>query len=253
MNAQTTLTAPAASDTLAAAVAAREAATAALGAYNAHVLACPCCLPDSPGHSCADGRTLAWAAQDACNAAADAHVAHAPLGSLVACPGSDRPQAPWRVTGLTSDGSRYRIICNPDGTGDHVLEAVPAEQVTPLAYVRVPAEWQAELGMPPVRFTAAAWLAAVSWTDEDSRRTGVEQDEYSRCCDVLATADWTATGRVPARAIEFPIDWWSRDTLPESQCGYEPEPDEGRLRLSADADEQGRPVLTVSLPEPGEG
>jgi hypothetical protein len=108
-------------------------------------------------------------------------------------------------------------------------------------------EMAKELFEWPVLLTAAAWNDCVTWTDEDSERTGsYGQSETGRLWDVL----WMATPvvrrqRVPAQ--DFQLYRVSRDARPGEDGEVEAEL--VTLKVTGSFHDDGTPLLVISLPE----
>ncbi|WP_433367860.1 hypothetical protein [Streptosporangium sp. CA-115845] len=166
-----------------------------------------------------------------------------------------------RSTVQGSWGTSYTIVRNigrvRDTTQDVVLTGVRIECITPAqddprltgrrnradgTLIEISQVLRAELGFLPVTFTTAAWTDTVAWTDEDTARTGIPQDEEGRLLTVLAMAPRVARDVRHDRPVTFSLFRYSRDDVDGSDL----EALKTRLQLNLDYDDGL--VFTISLP-----
>jgi hypothetical protein len=97
----------------------------------------------------------------------------------------------------------------------------------------------------PVALTRAVWADCVAWTDADTAETGAYQDQDGRLFDVLYMSrialDRVRGGEAVAALHSVPrhkpFDEDAEDAIP---LVY--------LRVVVEADDGGRPCITISLP-----
>ncbi len=114
------------------------------------------------------------------------------------------------------------------------------------ALVAVPEAIAHEAGFRyPVALTRAVWLDCVKWTDEDTRRTGMPQDEAGRLWDALWMTKHAIRragpddDRVRVRLVRV-----SREQAPPAdEDGYEP-PEVGLWAVVGPGDD-AEPVITL--------
>lgn len=95
----------------------------------------------------------------------------------------------------------------------------------------------------PVAYTAATYAQCIQWTEEDTRRRGVHQDQAGREWDVL----WMLSMAVKSGQLEgngglFGLYVVSRE------AGQSKSPRLVQLRAVCGPGDHGEPVLTVMLP-----
>lgn len=96
----------------------------------------------------------------------------------------------------------------------------------------------------PVALTRAAWEDCVAWSDEDTRRKGVPQDEAGRLWDVLWMTRF-AIRRRPGSA-DAPQVRVLLHRVPRDGSGTRPRLVE--LRAECHGGDAGEPVVTIMLP-----
>lgn len=137
----------------------------------------------------------------------------------------------------------------PDGPlfteADLIDSYTRADMLADGGLVEPPAEDVAEAGFRiPLAFTQAAWLDAVAWSEEDSRRQKVPQDESGRLWDVLNLAKF-ALRALTARRVEAVLF----EVYRVPRGGRARMPKKTRLKLHLGPGDENEPVITIMLPE----
>ncbi|WP_203338602.1 DUF6573 family protein [Nocardioides limicola] len=104
----------------------------------------------------------------------------------------------------------------------------------------------------PVLLTAAAWTDCVAWTDEDSERTGAYgQSETGRLWDVLWMTYVAVKGlmRNADRPGQVKVELYRIPNETVELLDGEPQPEKVELKVVVTVDDNGAPVLLISLPE----
>ncbi|MEU3169393.1 hypothetical protein [Streptosporangium sp. NPDC006930] len=257
-NQTTTPVEPVTTDLRTPALTARTTANATRAAWAAHARVCRI------GQTllCVECELLGTAFSSAAAAARAAYEAYAPAGSTVTYHGTKtQHHGPgWTVCGVThcSCGTAYTIVRNTGHAQDDVLSGVHIEWITPSqddvrrtdrrsradaladgTLIDVPQALRAEIGFPLVAFTVAAWADTVTWTDEDTTRTGIPQNEDDRLLDVLAMARTVVRTVRHDKPVVFSLSRYPRSGID----GFDFEASKALLRLSL---EDG-PAFTISL------
>ncbi|MEE6260982.1 DUF6573 family protein [Plantactinospora sonchi] len=92
-----------------------------------------------------------------------------------------------------------------------------------------------------VALTDAVWETCVAWTDEDTARKGVPQDETRRLWDVVWVASRAAKASRGTNRVAFEI----ARVLTE---GDETAPQAVQLEAIVGPGDDGEPVVTIQLP-----
>jgi hypothetical protein len=93
----------------------------------------------------------------------------------------------------------------------------------------------------PVALTAAAWADCVAWTDADTRRTGVPQDQTGRLWDVLNMARF-AFRRASGNSDRAVVELYRVPTQGRRS------PQRVRLIAQCGPGDQAEPVITIMQP-----
>lgn len=215
----------------AAALDARNTVEQVVDARDTHTATCATC--ELRPWECPTGRPLQKAVLDAAQHAWEAFAAYLPAGTVVTYTGSkaDLRGPGWTIDGGTQGacGIRYDIA-----RGAETLSWVRLESIAVDPYVTVPEAITREIGLCPVRLTAAAWADCVAWPGG-----GGYQDEEGRLWDVIVRCHQAARGLTPGGWQRFAL--WR---VPFDGSSVEAVETELRVRLERDGD---GPVLTIDL------
>ncbi len=156
------------------------------------------------------------------------------LGQTAPIPG---PAPPAPADRLAPDGPLF--------TAEDLIDAYTrADMIADGGLVEPPAKDAAEAGFRiPLAFTRAAWLDAVAWTDEDSKRQ-TYQDESGRLWDVLNLAK-LALRALTARRVDAVVF----EVYRVPRGGRARMPKKTRLKLHLGPGDENEPVITIMLPE----
>lgn len=96
----------------------------------------------------------------------------------------------------------------------------------------------------PVALTAAAWGKCVAWSEAETEKTGVPQDESGRLWDVVWMASCAARRHrhAPADRVAFEVLRVPRGRRRATRCA---------LVLHIGPGDDGEPVITIMLPNEG--
>lgn len=127
--------------------------------------------------------------------------------------------------------------------GDLIHDYSRAQAIADGALIPAPDALAREAGIRwPVALTAAAWADTVAWSDADTDRKGVPQDETGRLWDVLWMLRYAISRQGRARRVAVELYRVPRK-------GKALRPALVRLVAVCGPGDDGEPVITVMQPE----
>jgi hypothetical protein len=93
----------------------------------------------------------------------------------------------------------------------------------------------------PVAVTSAVWADCVEWSDADTEKTGMPQDESGRLWDVVYMAGYAARQQRNgnSRRVDFELRRVERGRRRATRC---------RLWMEIGPGDEGEPVITIMRP-----